>query len=125
MEDENIEMSAIDAADEKKAREQLTRDLDRISRDLPILRFFRFDHLPARLEAVSRPFAELAVRLVTLPLSGEVMEIPSNLTFPDPFDAPVSPEWTWCLRAVDPAERATALRKLLEAKDAAVRSVLP
>lgn len=57
-----------------------------------MLQFFRFAHLPAHLAAISAPFAELAVRLVT--------ELP-----PDP-------------------ERTAALRKLLEAKDCAVRARL-
>ena len=59
----------------------------------PILRFFKFEHLPAHLQERSRPFADLATRLVET--------LPRN------------------------AERSVALRKLLEAKDAAVRAVLP
>ncbi len=56
-----------------------------------IMQFFKYDHLPQHLQAVSKPFAELA----------EVINaLPSN------------------------AERATALRKLLEAKDCAVRMML-
>lgn len=59
----------------------------------PILQYFAYAHLPAHLQEVSRPFAELAHRLVaTLP---------------------------------DGPERSAALRKLLEGKDAAVRSALP
>ena len=30
----------------------------------PILQFFTFDHLPPRLQAVSRPFCEMAVNIV-------------------------------------------------------------
>lgn len=57
-----------------------------------ILRFFEFDHLPAHLQAVSRPFCELARTVAeTLPYN---------------------------------AESAVTLRKLLEAKDAAVRSLV-
>lgn len=56
----------------------------------PILQFFRYDHLPPHLQAVSRPWCELAHQLVTT--------LPRN------------------------AERSTALRKLLEGKDAAVRA---
>lgn len=51
--------------------------------------FFAFEHLPPHLQEVSRPFAELATFLQTLPRN---------------------------------AERAVAMRKLLEAKDAAVRA---
>lgn len=60
----------------------------------PIMKYFRFEHLPPHLQAVSRPFCEAAA-------------------------------FVEALAATDPAEKATALRKLLEAKDAAVRCVLP
>lgn len=59
-----------------------------------ILEFFKFEHLPAKLQEVSKPFGELAAQV----------------------------------NAVETrhyAEKATALRKLLEAKDAAVRCMLP
>lgn len=56
----------------------------------PILRYFHYSHLPSKLQGASRPFCELALRLVTT--------LPRN------------------------AERTVALRKLLEAKDAAVRA---
>lgn len=59
----------------------------------PILRFFHYTHLPVKLQAVSRPFCELAAHIVTT--------LPRN------------------------AERSVALRKLLEAKDAAVRANVP
>lgn len=57
----------------------------------PIMQFFEFKHLPSKLQVVSRPFGELAARLLDMPRN---------------------------------AERSVALRKLLEAKDAAVRAVL-
>lgn len=56
-----------------------------------LMKFFKYDHLPERLQTVSRPFAELA-------------EIVSK--------GPENPETTTCLR------------KLLEAKDCAVRALL-
>ena len=56
-----------------------------------IMQFFAYDHLPANLQAVSRPFGDLALQVLT---------------------GPSNPETT------------VALRKLLEAKDAAVRAVL-
>lgn len=56
-----------------------------------ILQFFRCDHLPPALQAVSKPFAALAE---------QVSESSSN------------------------TETIVALRKLLEAKDAAVRAFL-
>ena len=58
----------------------------------PIMQFFTYAHLPPQLQEISRPFSEMAQRIMTLPRN---------------------------------AERSTALRKLLEAKDCAVRAVLP
>lgn len=57
----------------------------------PIMQFFTFAHLPEELRVVSKPFCELAERVLELPRS---------------------------------PERSVALRKLLEAKDAAVRAHL-
>lgn len=57
-----------------------------------LLQFFAYAHLPENLQAVSRPFGELANKLVT--------SLPRN------------------------PERTVALRKLLEAKDCAVRALL-
>ncbi len=57
-----------------------------------IVQFFAFAHLPEHLQEISRPFAELADRIVNT--------LPRN------------------------PERTVALRKLLEAKDAAVRARL-
>jgi hypothetical protein len=56
-----------------------------------IVQFFAYDHLPRELQLVSRPFAELAETIMTLPRN---------------------------------PERTVALRKLLEAKDAAVRAAI-
>ena len=56
-----------------------------------ILQFFAYDHLPGNLQAVSRPFCDLAVTIADGPQNAEVT---------------------------------VALRKLLEAKDAAVRAHL-
>lgn len=57
-----------------------------------LLRFFAYEHLPAHLQEVSKPFCELA-HLLAHTLK-------------------------------DPREGTVALRKLLEAKDAAVRATL-
>jgi hypothetical protein len=57
-----------------------------------MLQFFAYEHLPPKLAEVSKPFHELAMRIVE--------RLPMN------------------------AERTVALRKLLEAKDCAVRAVL-
>lgn len=71
-----------------------------------LLQFFAYEHLPSHLQAISRPFHNLAWALCygdNIPESGTVT-IGSGL--------PRNPE------------RTTALRKLLEAKDCAVRAVL-
>ena len=57
-----------------------------------LLQFFEYAHLPEHLQAVSKPFGELAKHLDAT--------LPSN------------------------AETTVALRKLLEAKDCAVRALL-
>ena len=57
-----------------------------------MLQFFVYEHLPAHLQAVSKPFGDLARQIVA--------DLPSN------------------------PERTVALRKLLEAKDCAVRALL-
>lgn len=57
----------------------------------PILKYFKYAHLPEHLQAVSQPFALMAEN---------IMKLPRN------------------------PERSTALRKLLESKDAAVRAAL-
>lgn len=57
-----------------------------------MIQFFEYEHLPAHLQEVSRPFGELAQRIVET--------LPSN------------------------PERTVALRKLLEAKDCAVRALI-
>lgn len=57
-----------------------------------LLQFFAYEHLPAHLQNVSKPFGDLARQIVDT--------LPSN------------------------PERTVALRKLLEAKDCAVRALL-
>lgn len=56
-----------------------------------LMQFFKYDHLPEHLQAVNKPFGDLADRIMLLPQN---------------------------------AERTTALRKLLEAKDCAVRAMI-
>jgi hypothetical protein len=58
----------------------------------PMLQWFEFAHLKPELQAISRPFGELALLMVK--------ELPRN------------------------PERSAGLRKLLEAKDCAVRAQL-
>jgi hypothetical protein len=78
---EDEKMRAIDARQEAQFIAQ-----DRM------LQFFVYAHLPEHLQAVSRPFRDLAANIVNT--------LPSN------------------------PERTVALRKLLEAKDCAVRALL-
>ena len=56
-----------------------------------VLQYFKYEHLPEKLQVISKPFSELASMVA---------------------DGPGNPETT------------VALRKLLEAKDAAVRAAL-
>jgi len=69
-----------------------------------IMQFFAYEHLPPKLQAVSKPFCDLARIVVGVP------EVPAGTSIE--FPLPQSPE------------RTVALRKLLEAKDAAVRAAL-
>lgn len=69
------------------------------------MQFFAFAHLPPHLEAVSKPFGELAMKIV-----GVKGGMPDGT--PIQFPLPRNPE------------RTVALRKLMEAKDAAVRALL-
>lgn len=71
-----------------------------------MLRWFKYDHLPLNLQAVSRPFCDLAWALVM----GDNVPEAANVTIGGGLMAG--------------PERTVALRKLLEAKDAAVRAVL-
>jgi hypothetical protein len=68
-----------------------------------ILQFFAYTHLPGHLQAVSKPFCDLARTIV-----GDDMPAGTPTQFPLPRNP----------------ERTVALRKLLEAKDAAVRALL-
>ena len=63
-----------------------------------ILQFFAYEHLPEHLQRVSKPFCDLARNIVA--------DDENNLSLPR------NPE------------RTVALRKLLEAKDAAVRALI-
>lgn len=69
-----------------------------------VLKFFKYDHLPPFLQEISKPFHALAHRIA-------VQGAPEPAT-----DTP---------RPVGNPETTVALRKLLEAKDAAVRAALP
>lgn len=71
-----------------------------------ILQFFAYDHLPWELGNVARPFCELAHAIV----KGDNVEESGTVTMGAAL--PRNPE------------RTVALRKLLEAKDAAVRAFI-
>jgi len=71
-----------------------------------ILQFFAYDHLPLDLQMVSKPFCDLAHALVL----GDNCKQAGMVTLGSAL--PRNPE------------RTVALRKLLEAKDAAVRAFL-
>lgn len=71
-----------------------------------ILQFFSYEHLPPHLSGISKPFCDLAYAIVY----GDNHEKTGTVTSGGPV--PRNPE------------RTVALRKLLEAKDAAVRAVL-
>lgn len=71
-----------------------------------ILQFFAYSHLPPHLSVISKPFCDLAHAIVY----GDNDEKSGTVTSGPPI--PRNPE------------RTVALRKLLEAKDAAVRAVL-
>ena len=60
-----------------------------------IMQFFTYEHLPPRLQVISKPFCELAVGI-------QNMEVP----------------------VVGNSQQLEALEKLLEAKDCAVRAAL-
>ncbi len=70
---------------------RLQRKATTVGQDF-LIQFFKYDHLPEHLQAISKPFGELANRIVDT--------LPRN------------------------PERTVALRKLLEAKDCAVRANL-
>jgi hypothetical protein len=71
-----------------------------------ILQFFAYDHLPPAMQAISKPFCDLAHALVI----GDNDPSAGFVTTGGPL--PRNPE------------RTVALRKLLEAKDAAVRAFI-
>ena len=72
----------------------------------PLLQYFSYEHLPPGLARVSKPFCELAHAIV----KGDNVPETGAMAFGPPL--PRNPE------------RTVALRKLLEAKDCAVRAAL-
>ena len=70
-----------------------------------LLSYFEYEHLPERLQQISRPFCELARALGGQAFT-QLEAIAENA----------------CANGVDAVEITVAMRKLLEAKDAAVRA---
>lgn len=81
--------------------------MDEVKKPSPdhIMQFFEYGHLPANLAAISKPFCDIAHAMVDDNPAPGAWSIPS-------LKLPRNPE------------RNVALRKLLEAKDAAVRAFL-
>lgn len=78
----------------------------RVKMEEPILQFFTYEHLPPHLRSISKPFCDLAHAIVL----GDNCPESGNVSIGPPFPRN--------------AERSVALRKLLEAKDAAVRAMI-
>lgn len=90
--DKNVTAAATEAAKVSRNRfAEIAAGVDG-ARGEPIMRYFAYEHLPAHLQVVSKPFGDLALLL--------------------------------CETIAGSAERAAGLRKLLEAKDCAVRAAL-
>jgi hypothetical protein len=73
-----------------------------------MLQFFQYGHLPSNLQMISKPFCDLAHAIVLG--DNQPHSVIGTVTFGPPL--PRNPE------------RTVALRKLLEAKDCAVRALL-
>jgi hypothetical protein len=91
-----------------------------------IMQFFAFAHLPVHLQAKSKPFAEVAAKIFDgspdLPAAfADLSELVRETIAPNP-------ETTVALGKIHESrcadDRGVALRKLLEAKDAAVRAAI-
>jgi hypothetical protein len=76
-----------------KKMDKAAKELMDVLQNYPIIKYFEYGHLPDHLKGISKPFAELAVRMAR--------------------QSPSSKQ-----------ETAAGLRKLLEAKDCAVRAAL-
>lgn len=99
----------------------------------PILRYFAYQHLPPHLQAVSRPFAELADAIASSPmLVPRHVFVALRATLNDLLV--VDREEMQCahkklnqcwVEMFEDEEAHDSLRLLLEAKDCAVRAMLP
>jgi hypothetical protein len=91
-----------------------------------IMQFFAYGHLPSHLQATSKPFADVAAKIFDgspdLPAAfADLSELVRDTITPNP-------ETTVALGKLNESryadDRGVALRKLLEAKDAAVRAAI-
>lgn len=97
-----------------------------------LLQFFAYAHLPPHLQAVSQPFGDTAEALAAMPiglLEDDGDSLVSSLSREYDCASPANHEATWAVVKIGEARHALprldmALRKLLEAKDCAVRAVL-
>lgn len=109
-----------------------------------LIQFFGYGHLPAHLQPISKPFGELAESLVALTpeeLCRQEQDLASNPTRKLFYDLsilmdggllPCNVEATWAVMKIGEAQRLArdehgleaVLRRLLEAKDCAVRSLV-
>lgn len=108
-----------------------------------VLQFFVYSHLPPRLHAVSKMFSDTAYVLASMRTAAIEAEIAKRQAYQassvfsqlcGPLDQalPANPEATWAVIKIneaadmvvarEPMDR--VLRRLLEAKDCAVRAVL-
>lgn len=100
----------------------------------PILRYFAYAHLPPHLQEVSRPFAELAHAIVANPDDKmatrdqhyELIDFLNAIGATD-IDERKEAADKLCMARKEVVSFCTrdALRLILEAKDCAVRAVLP
>jgi hypothetical protein len=79
---------------------QINMNKEQLKEKFKILAYFKYEHLPFRLQKISKPFSDVAHKVATNHLGHES----------DGNNADIS-------------ETITSLRKLLEAKDCAVRAV--
>jgi hypothetical protein len=97
-----------------------------------LLQFFRWEHLTtSELQNVSKRFGELAQHLCTNGVASSRAELRKLVVWTE-TDLPVNPEATWAQTKLIDAEILLddlyrfdeALRKVLEAKDCAVRALM-
>ena len=100
-----------------------------------LLQFFVVGHLPAHLQVVSEPFARFAHHMHDKP-KNSLVELEGLLVWVE-RELPLNPERTWAVIKLEDAKRLYCaawkdedayrdgvLRKVLEAKDCAVRAIL-